>query len=78
MSSSRGLHIIGLMRALVQPSDSILGFTSAMFLNSHTLLSMYIFCNSRIDVITLYSGNICVVLCVNASMLTHRMDHGWD
>jgi hypothetical protein len=37
-----------------------------MFLNSNTSLSMYLFCNSRIYVITLYSGHVCVYY---ASML---------
>jgi hypothetical protein len=36
------------------------GFASAMFLNSNTSLSMYLFCNSRIYIITLYSGHVCV------------------
>jgi hypothetical protein len=61
MSSSRGLRIIGLMRALASSSDNILGFTSTVFLNSNTSLSMYFFCNSRRHVITLYSGHVCVV-----------------
>jgi hypothetical protein len=47
-----------------------------MFLNSNTSLSMYLFCNSRIHVITLYSGDVHVVLCVNASVLAPRMDPG--
>jgi hypothetical protein len=29
---------------------------------------MYFFCNSIIHVITLYSGDVCVVLCINASV----------
>jgi hypothetical protein len=29
-------------------------------LNSNTSLSMYLFCNSRIHIITLYSGHVCV------------------
>jgi hypothetical protein len=37
-----------------------------MILNSNTSLSMYLFCNSRIHVITLYSGHVCVYY---ASML---------
>jgi hypothetical protein len=45
-------------------------------LNSNTSLSMYFFCNSRIHVITLYSDHVCVVLCVNVSVLTPRMDPG--
>jgi hypothetical protein len=38
---------------------------------------MYSFCNSRTHIITLYSGHICYVLCVNVSVLTTRMDPGW-
>jgi hypothetical protein len=52
------------------------GFTSAMFQTSNTSLPMYFFCNSRTHVITLYSGHVCDVLCVNASVLTTRMDPG--
>jgi hypothetical protein len=49
-----------------------------MFLNLNTLLSMYFFCNSIIHVITLYLSHVYVVLCVNASVLTPRMDPGYD
>jgi hypothetical protein len=56
MSSSRGLRNIGPMWALASSSDNILVFASAIFLNSNTSLSMYLFCNSRIHVITLYFG----------------------
>jgi hypothetical protein len=52
------------------------GFAPAMFLNSHTSLSMYIFYNSRIHVITLYSGHVCIVLCVNTLVLAPHMDLG--
>jgi hypothetical protein len=50
------------------------GFASAMFQTLNTSLSMYFFCNSRTHVITLYSGHICAVLCINASVLITRMD----
>jgi hypothetical protein len=50
--------------------------TSAMFQTSNTLSSMYFFCNSRTHVMTLYSGHVCAVLWVNASMLINCMDHG--
>jgi hypothetical protein len=50
------------------------GFASAVFLNSNTSLPMYFFCNSRNHAITLYSGHVCIVLCVNASVLAPRMD----
>jgi hypothetical protein len=59
VSSSRGLHILGPMRALVSLSDNIL-VSLPLCLNSSTSLSIYIFCNSRIHVITLYSGHVCV------------------
>jgi hypothetical protein len=47
-------------------------------LNSNTSLSMYFFCDSKMYVITLDSGHVCVVLCVNASVLAPRMDPGYD
>jgi hypothetical protein len=78
MSNSRGLHIIGLMWSLVSPSDSILVSLPLCVLNLHTSLSMYFFCNSRIHVITLYLGHVCVILCVNASVLAPRMDPSYD
>jgi hypothetical protein len=75
VSSSRGLHIIGPMRALVSPSDSILISLPLCFKLEHFII--YVFhCNSRIHVITLYSGHVCVVLCVNVSVLAPRMDPG--
>jgi hypothetical protein len=43
-----------------------------MFLNSNTSLSIYFFCKSRTQVITLYSGYVCVILCINASVLAPR------
>jgi hypothetical protein len=75
MSSSRGLHILGPMRALVSPSDSILVPLLLCFKLDHFIIYVP-FCNSRIHVITLYSGHVCVVLCVNASVLAPRMDPG--
>jgi hypothetical protein len=65
MSSHRGLRIIGLIRALVPSSGSIL-----------VSLPLCFFCNSRTDVITLDSGHVCDILCVNASVLITRMDLG--
>jgi hypothetical protein len=62
------------MRALVSSSDSIFGFASAMFLNSDTSLSMYLFCNSRIHVITLYSGHICMYYVLMLRCWHLRMD----
>jgi hypothetical protein len=52
------------------------GFASAMFQTLNTSLYMYFFCNSRTLVITLYSGHVCAVLCVNALVLITRMDPG--
>jgi hypothetical protein len=45
VSSSRGLHILGPMRALVSPSGSILVSLPLRFVfkNSRTSLSMYLF-----------------------------------
>jgi hypothetical protein len=48
-----------------------------MFLNSNTSLSMYFF-NSGTHIITLYLGHVCIVLCVNASVLVTHMDPGQD
>jgi hypothetical protein len=52
------------------------GFASAMFQTSNFSLSMYFFCNSRTRVINLYSGHVCVVLCINASLLITHMGPG--
>jgi hypothetical protein len=41
-------------------------------------LSMYLFCYSRIHVITLYSGYVCDVLCIIASVMTTHNDPGYD
>jgi hypothetical protein len=57
-----------------------------MFLNSNTLLSMYLLCNSRIHVITLYSGYVCMyyasmLQCWHLIWILVRTDHlfkGWD
>jgi hypothetical protein len=76
MSKSQEVCIIGPMRALVSPSDSILVSLPLYFLNLNTSLSMYFFCNSRIHVITLYLSHVCVVFCVNASVLAPRLDPG--
>jgi hypothetical protein len=75
VSSIRGLHVIGPMWVLASSSDSIL-VSLRLCLNSSISLSMYFFCNSRIHVITLDSGHVCVVLCVNASVLAPCMDPG--
>jgi hypothetical protein len=75
MSSSRGLRIIGPIRALASLSDSILVSLPLCF-RFNTSLSMYFFCNPRTHVITLYLGHVCVVLYDNASVLAARMDPG--
>jgi hypothetical protein len=51
-----------------------------MFLNSNTSLSMYLFCNLRIHVITLYSGHVCVyyasmLQCWHLVWILVRTDH---
>jgi hypothetical protein len=56
------------------------GFASVMFLNSYTSLSMYLFCNSRIHVITLYSGHVGVyyasmLRCCHLVWILVRTDH---
>jgi hypothetical protein len=66
VSSSRGLRILGPVWALVSPSGSIFWFRLRYVLNSNTSLPLYLFCNSRMYVITLYSGHVCVYY---ASML---------
>jgi hypothetical protein len=53
-----------------------------MFLNSNTSLSMYLFCNSRIHVITLYSGHVCVyyasmLRCWYLVWILIMTDHPW-
>jgi hypothetical protein len=60
VSNSRGLCILGPMQTLVSSSDSILVLLLLYVLNLNTSLSMYLFGNSRIHVITLYSGHVCV------------------
>jgi hypothetical protein len=75
MSSSRGLHIIGPMWALVSSTDSILASLPLCFKIKHFIIYVFL-CNSRIHVITPYSGHVCVVLCVNASVLAPHMDLG--
>jgi hypothetical protein len=69
MSSRRILRIIGPMRALESSSGSILVSLSAMFQTPNTSLSMYFFCSSKTHVITFYSDHVCVILCVNDSVL---------
>jgi hypothetical protein len=81
MSSSRGLHILGLMRTLVSPSVSVLvSLPLYLFWNSRTSLSMYLFCNSRIHAITLYSDHVCVYYasmfrCCHLVWILIRTDH---
>jgi hypothetical protein len=75
VSSSRELCIIGLMRALVLSSASILVSLPLCFKREPFIIYVFL-CNSRTNVITLYLGHICDVLCVNVSVLTTRMDSG--
>jgi hypothetical protein len=73
MSSHRGLRIIESMRALVSSSGSILVLLPLCF-KLQILYYLCIFCNLRTHVITLYLGHVCVVLCINASVLITCMD----
>jgi hypothetical protein len=62
------------MWSLVSSSASVLVSLPLCFKTSKTLLSMYLFCNSRTHLISIYSGHVCDVLCVNTSMLATRKD----
>jgi hypothetical protein len=75
MSINRGLRIIGSMRALASSSDSILGSLPLCFKLEHFIIYVFL-CDSRTHVITLYSGHICVVLCINTSVLAPCIDPG--
>jgi hypothetical protein len=58
-----------------QSSDSILVSLPLCF--KLFIQAMHVFlCNSRIHVITLYSGHACIVLYVNVSVLAPHMDPG--
>jgi hypothetical protein len=65
VSSSQGLRILGPMRALISPSGSIL-VSLPLCLKLENFIIYVSLCNSRIHVITLYSGHVCVYY---ASML---------
>jgi hypothetical protein len=65
VSSSRGLRMLGPMRALVSSSGSILVLLP-LCLKLENFIIYVSLCNSRIHVITLYSGHVCVYY---ASML---------
>jgi hypothetical protein len=73
VSSSRGLHIIGPMRALESSGASILVSLPLCFKLEHFIIYVF-FCNSRTHVITLYSGHVCDVLCGNVSVLTTHIN----
>jgi hypothetical protein len=75
VSNGRELRIIGPMRALESSNDSILVSLPLYFKLEHFIIYVFL-CNSRIHVITLYSGHVCVILCINDSVLTLRMDLG--
>jgi hypothetical protein len=75
VSSSRGLHILGLIHALVSPSGSILVLLPLRFKLEHFII--YVFplylknsCNN-----SLFGPCMCV-LCVNALVLAPHMDPG--
>jgi hypothetical protein len=63
------------MRALVSASDSILVLLLLCFKLEHFIVFVFL-CNSKVHVITLYSGHLCVLLCINASVLAPLMDPG--
>jgi hypothetical protein len=60
MSSSRGLHILGLMRALVSPSVSIV-VSLPLCLKLKNFIIYVSLCNSKIHIITMYSGHVCIM-----------------
>jgi hypothetical protein len=73
VSSSQGQRIIGPMRALVSPRDSIWVSLPLYFKSEHFIIYVFL-CNSRTHIISLYSVHASVVLCVNASVLAPHMD----
>jgi hypothetical protein len=75
VNSRRGLRIIGPMQALVLLSGGILVSLPLCF-KLQTLHYLCIPFVTRTHAITLYSGHICAVLCINASVLTSHMDPG--
>jgi hypothetical protein len=79
VSSSWGLHILVLMQALVSLSDSILVSLPLCFKLEHFIIYVYL-CNSRIHVITQYSGYVCVyyasmLRCWHLVWILVRTDH---
>jgi hypothetical protein len=79
MSSSRGLRILGPMRTLVSPSGSILVLLPLCFKLEHFIIYVSL-CNSRIHVITLYLGHVCVyyasmLQCCHLVWILIRTDH---
>jgi hypothetical protein len=80
VSSSRGLCILGPMRALVSPSGSILVLLLLCFFKLENFIIYVSLCNSRIHVITLYSGHVCVyyasmLRCWHLVRILVRTDH---
>jgi hypothetical protein len=80
LSSSRGLRILGPMRPLYRRVLVFWFRFHYVFKNSKTSLSMYLFCNSRIHVITLYSGHVYVyytskLWCWHLIWILVRTDH---
>jgi hypothetical protein len=77
VSSSRGLRILGSMRTLVLSSGSILvSLPLCLFLKLENFIIYVSLSNSRIHVITLYSGHVCVYYASMLSVLAPRMDPG--
>jgi hypothetical protein len=75
VSTSRGLHILGLMQAPVSPSDSILVSLPLCFKLEHliiyvSLLQLKNLCNNSLF------GPCMRVLCVNTSLLAPITDPG--
>jgi hypothetical protein len=77
VSSRRGLRIIGPIESLIPSSDSILISFLLCFKLEHFIIYAFL-CNSIIHVITFYLNHVCVILCVNTSMLTPRMNYDYD
>jgi hypothetical protein len=81
VSCSRGLRILGPMRALISLSGSILvSLPLCLFLKLENFIIYVSLCNSRIHVITLYSGHVCMyyasmLRCWHLVWILVRTDH---
>jgi hypothetical protein len=76
VKSHRGLRGIGLDAGPCIVECQSFVSLPLCFETSNTALSMYLFCKSRTHVITLYSGDLYDILCVNGSVLATRKDPG--